>query len=77
MESVWVYQVVEIYDRRERPLGKFRMVRWPDSDPKLACGLCDHVHDNAQDALACSEANAIIDHEFRERWIIPGPAKAS
>jgi hypothetical protein len=64
---VWVYQVVEVLDRRERPLGRYRMVRWPDNDPGHVCSVCDHAHATVEEALSCRVVNDVLDYEFRER----------
>lgn len=71
---VWVYEVVEVYDKHQRPLGKFRCVRWPDDQPTHVEGLCTHTHDNSTEALACSVVTGILEVEFRERVSAePGP----
>lgn len=73
---VWIYEVMEIHDRRSRPLGRFRLVRWCEEDPDQVVGLCDHSHDNPGQALNCPDASRIIDHEFRER-IVPDKRRLS
>lgn len=67
---VWIYEVLEVCDRQQRPLGRFRLVRWPSEKPDKLQGLCEHAHPNVDEALCCPDANRIVDHEFRER-IVP------
>lgn len=64
---VWIYEVLEVHDRRGMALGKFRLVRWKDVDPERIEGLCNHTHGTPDEAMACTTAGQIIDNEFRER----------
>lgn len=70
----WVYEVLEIYDRRKRPLGQFRLVRWPAEKPDSIQGLCDHNHQTVDAALNCQRAQHILGVEFRERVAAPNSA---
>lgn len=62
-----IYEVLEVHDRQQRPLGKYRLVCWMVDEPEKISGLCDHSHPTPEDALKCSAANRILDDEFRER----------
>ena len=69
---VWIYQVLEVHDRKSRPLGKYRLVRWADETPEQIAGLCEHSHATPEEAIACVAANRVLDIEFRERISMPG-----
>lgn len=71
--AVWIYQVVEVMDRRERPLGRYRMVRWADDAPEKICSICDHAHASVEEAFSCRVVNDVIEHEFRERLVCTPP----
>lgn len=66
----WIYEALEIYDKRDQPLGKFRVGRWQDTG-SVVQGLCNHVHDSREEALSCPTAQKILDAEFQERWATP------
>lgn len=69
---VWVYQVLEVHDKRSKPLGKYRLVRWDDDAPEQIAGLCAHSHNTPEEALQCAAANRVLESEFRERIAMPG-----
>lgn len=62
----WVYEALEMHDRRGKPLGKYRVVRWEYSHPDCLQGLCDHHHVTQEDALSCAVANRILEEQFSE-----------
>lgn len=66
---VWIYEVLEVHDRRGRALERFRLVRWSDDNPEKVQGLCEHAHDSPDEALTCPIACRILDTEFRERIV--------
>ena len=70
----WVYEVLEVCDKRGTPSGKFRLVRYADVAPEAAEALCGHNHATPAEALACQQANQVLDYEFRER---PSAAKSN
>ena len=63
----WIYEALEIHDRRSNPSGKYRVVRWTDKEPNKLFGLCTHAHPTAEDALCCPVACDILDEEFSDR----------
>lgn len=62
----WIYEALEMHDRRGRRMGKFRVVRWLDSDPEKMQGLCDHSHATPLDALNCPVATRVLDEQFSD-----------
>lgn len=67
----WIYEALEMHDRRGRPLGKFRVVRWEANVPDQVQGLCEHSHASVEDALSCPVANRILDEEFSDAPRLP------
>lgn len=62
----WIYEALEMHDKRRRPLGKFRVVRWEDDHPEALQGLCDHYHTSVEEALNCPIANGYLDQQFSD-----------
>lgn len=73
MRKTWIYEVLEICDRRKQPTGTYRLVRYPQEDQGDVEGLCNHTHGSILDALECTQATRVVNNEFRERFSFSQP----